>query len=100
MPQTITRVDGRLPVLLLLLFASGTIAHAAAVPNKPKIQVTDADVERSIHTRLARSKIAADKFQFKVQGGVVTIEGKTSVIQRKKGSHPDGPRGGGDAGSE
>ena len=32
---------------------------------------------------MTKSKIAADKFRFKVQGGVVTIEGKTDVVQRK-----------------
>lgn len=33
--------------------------------------------------KLAKSKIGADKFQFHAQGGVVTIEGKTDVIQHK-----------------
>jgi hypothetical protein len=32
---------------------------------------------------MAKSKIGADKFRFKVQGGVATIEGKTDVIQHK-----------------
>jgi hypothetical protein len=70
---------------ILLLFATGMpIYAAAAVQNKPHTAPSsDAAIEQSIHTRLARSKIAAEKFQFKVQGGVVTIEGKTNVIQRK-----------------
>src|SRR5882724_7807729 len=69
---------------ILLLFAPGIPGDAATVQNKPHTaQASDAAIEQSIHTRLARSKIAADKFQFKVQGGVVTIEGKTNVIQRK-----------------
>ncbi len=74
---------------VLLLFASGATLWAATVESKPhtaqsaKAQLTDAAIEQSIHTRLARSKIAVEKFQFKVQGGVVTIEGTTSVIQRK-----------------
>ena len=69
---------------ILLLFASGMPVYAATVQNKPHAaQASDAAIEQGIHTRLARSKIAADKFQFKVQGGVVTIEGKTNVIQRK-----------------
>jgi hypothetical protein len=69
---------------ILLLFAAVVPAHAAAVQSKPHVgQASDAAIEQSIHTRLARSKIAADKFQFKVQNGVVTIEGKTNVIQRK-----------------
>jgi hypothetical protein len=74
---------------ILLLFAVGMSASAATVQSKPQSaqaanqQVTDSAIEQSIHTRLARSKIAADKFQFKVQGGVVTIEGRTDIIQRK-----------------
>jgi len=69
---------------ILLLFAIGTPVYAATAQSKPHpAQVSDAAIEQSIHTRLAKSKIAADKFQFKVQGGVVTIEGKTNVIQRK-----------------
>ena len=69
---------------ILLLFATGAPVYAATAQSKPHpAQPSDAAIEQSIHTRLARSKIAADKFQFKVQGGVVTIEGKTNVIQRK-----------------
>lgn len=69
---------------ILLLFAICTPFYAATVQSKPATaQASDAAIERSIHTRMAKSKIAADKFQFKVQGGVVTIEGKTNVIQRK-----------------
>ena len=69
---------------ILLLFAPGMPVYAATVQNKPHTATaSDAAIEQSIHTRLARSKIAAEKFQFKVQGGVVTIEGKTNVIQRK-----------------
>jgi len=70
--------------LILLLFAVGMPVYAATAQSKPQTShLTDAAIEQSIHTRLAKSKIAADKFQFKVQGGVVTIEGKTNVIQRK-----------------
>jgi hypothetical protein len=69
---------------ILLLFAIGAPVYAATAQNKPHpAQPSDAAIEQSIHTRLAKSKIAADKFQFKVQAGVVTIEGKTNVIQRK-----------------
>jgi hypothetical protein len=52
---------------------------AAATPARP----TDAEIEAAIRAKLAKSKIGADKFHFKVQGGVATIEGKTDVIQRK-----------------
>lgn len=69
---------------VLLLFAVAMPAYAATVQSKTHTApVSDAAIQQSIHTRLARSKIAVEKFQFKVQGGVVTIEGKTNVIQRK-----------------
>lgn len=46
-------------------------------------RLSDAQIEATIRMKLAKSKIAADKFQFHVQGGVATIEGRTDVIQRK-----------------
>jgi hypothetical protein len=52
-----------------------------AAPSQPRL--TDAQIDAAIRVKLAKSKIAADKFKFSVQGGVVTIEGKTDVIQRK-----------------
>ena len=48
------------------------------VPN-----LTDAQIEKDLRARLARSKLASQKFQVKVQGGIATIEGKTDVIQHK-----------------
>src|SRR5215469_12296844 len=45
--------------------------------------LTDAQIDAAIRVKLAKSKIAADKFTFHVQHGVVTIEGKTDVIQHK-----------------
>src|ERR1700746_3985520 len=44
---------------------------------------TDAQIEAANKAKLAKSKIGADKFQFRVQGGVATIEGRTDVIQHK-----------------
>lgn len=46
-------------------------------------QAGDAEVERAIRARFAKSKIGRENFQVKVQGGVATIEGTTDVIQRK-----------------
>jgi hypothetical protein len=45
--------------------------------------VTDAQIDATIRMKLAKSKIGADHFKFHVQNGVVTIEGKTNVIQHK-----------------
>ena len=53
----------------------------AKAPAKPRM--SDAQLEAAIRARFARSKINADKFQVRVQGGVATIEGKTDVIQHK-----------------
>ena len=53
----------------------------AAVPAKPA--PADAEIERNIRERFARSKISVDKFQVRVQGGVAMLEGKTEVVQRK-----------------
>jgi hypothetical protein len=36
-----------------------------------------------LKARLAKSKLAANKFTFRVQNGVVTWNGKTDVIQHK-----------------
>jgi hypothetical protein len=43
----------------------------------------DAQVEARIRARFAKSKIDADKFKVRVQGGIATIEGRTDVIQHK-----------------
>lgn len=55
---------------------------AAAKIQKPQSQ-SDAVIEAAIRAKLAKSKIAADKFQVHVQGGVATLEGRTEVIQHK-----------------
>ncbi len=49
----------------------------------PKPVAGDAALEAAIRERFARSKAAADGFTVRVQGGVATLEGKTSVPQRK-----------------
>ena len=46
-------------------------------------RLTDTQIEAALKAKLAKSKIGADKFQFRVQGGVATIEGRTDVIQHK-----------------
>ena len=51
-----------------------TAGHSAA---------DDAGIEKAIRARFAVSKIANDKFEVHVQGGVATITGKTDVMQHK-----------------
>ena len=58
--------------------AGAARAKSGAAAVKP-----DAEIEKEIRARLAKSKISADKFQVHVQGGVATFEGKTNVIQHK-----------------
>jgi hypothetical protein len=41
------------------------------------------ELERQIRARFNKSKISVENFQVRVQGGVATIEGRTSVVQRK-----------------
>jgi hypothetical protein len=53
----------------------------AATPRKAP--VSDAVIEAAIRARFAKSKINADKFDVRVQGGAAVIEGRTDVIQHK-----------------
>jgi len=43
----------------------------------------DAQIERTIRAKFAKSKINAEHFTVTVQNGVAIIEGKTGVIQHK-----------------
>jgi hypothetical protein len=54
---------------------SATATHAGTL--------SDSQIDASIRTKLAKSKIGRDGFQFKVQRGVVTWEGTTDVMQHK-----------------
>ena len=56
--------------------------HARAAP-AARAAISDAELEKDIRARFARSKIAADHLQVRVQGGVATIEGRSDVIQHK-----------------
>jgi hypothetical protein len=78
--------------LLVALIAAGLTAAqpapkqaAAAHARKgaPLARTSDAELEKAIQARFAKSKIAVNKFQVRVQGGVATIEGRTGVIQHK-----------------
>jgi hypothetical protein len=60
-------------------------AHTPAKAARPAVAParSDAQIEADIRARFARSKINADKFQVRVQGGVATLDGRTDVIQHK-----------------
>jgi uncharacterized protein YqgV (UPF0045/DUF77 family) len=44
---------------------------------------SDAEIQRAIQTRFAKSKVSRNHFQVRVQGGVATLEGTTDVVQHK-----------------
>src|ERR1017187_2748341 len=46
-------------------------------------QLSAAQLEAAIRAKFAKSKISADKFTVRVQGGVASIDGKTDVVQHK-----------------
>ena len=59
---------------------------AATNPTKPaqvSARVDDSQLESSIRTKLAKSKIGRDGFRFKVSRGIVTWEGSTLIPQHK-----------------
>jgi hypothetical protein len=67
--------------------SSKTPAVVHQRPNTP-VQASngrqsDAVIEANIRARFAKSKINADKFTVRVQGGIATIEGRTDVMQHK-----------------
>ncbi len=67
-----------------LLGAEGPArATGKAVTAARQTPVSDAELEKAIRGRFARSKISADNFQVKVESGVAILEGSTDVIQRK-----------------
>ncbi len=45
--------------------------------------MSDPELDRLIHMKLAKSKIGKDGFTAKVKNGIVTWEGSTNVIQHK-----------------
>jgi len=54
----------------------------SAQPAKPPA-IPDAQIEAQIRAKFAKSKISADHFTVRVQGGVATLEGRTDVVQHK-----------------
>ena len=74
-------------LMTVALLAGGIGAWAGNSPSVNRaatLGLSDAQIERDIKARLARSpKLSLDKFTVKVQGGIATFEGKTNVIQHK-----------------
>src|SRR5215831_1057169 len=57
--------------------------HSRPAASTARPRASDAEIERTIRAKFAKSKIAADKFTVKVQGGIATIEGRSDVVQHK-----------------
>ncbi len=79
-------------LMLFCVAVTGSVQAAPVAQRRPAStpgkaaasnRLSDREIEAGIRARFAQSKIAADKFQAHVQGGVATIEGHTDVIQRK-----------------
>ena len=70
----------------ILLAASAVYALGAAPKPVVKAQapaVSDARIEQVLKDKLAKSKIGANGFKFRVQGGIVYWDGTANVIQHK-----------------
>ena len=62
---------------------AGTLSSNPTTHIQPGVHVPDSQLESTIRTKLAKSKIGKDGFKFKVARGVVTWEGSTVVGQHK-----------------
>ncbi|MES1257002.1 MAG: BON domain-containing protein [Acidobacteriota bacterium] len=64
--------------------ATGASKSVVSAPAANRRVLTDAQIERNIKARLARSKMSGkERFTVTVQDGVATLEGRTGVIQHK-----------------
>lgn len=68
---------------LLVALAATAFPADKPVSKKTDPSKPDAEIERAIRARFAASKISANRFTVRVQGGVATIEGKTDIVQHK-----------------
>lgn len=63
--------------------ASRSQPGAARGTTAAKPAPSDAELQKAIEQRFARSKIAEDRYTVRVNNGIATIEGKTETVQRK-----------------
>ena len=66
-----------------LFLMAWTLVCWPAANTPPTRPLSDSQIEQDMRMRYAKSKMAARKFTFRVQGGIATIDGKTDVIQHK-----------------
>jgi hypothetical protein len=74
-----------MPIMFAIFPPSPALAsgHPTATTGQRTVTPSDAQLEATIRTKLAKSKIGKDGFHFRVQRGVVTWEGNTNVVQHK-----------------
>jgi hypothetical protein len=70
-------------VWLLLATMLAPAVCAAPAASIPPGNLSDSQIEQDLRARIARSKLASQKFQVRVQGGVATLDGRTGVVQHK-----------------
>lgn len=70
------------PVAATTTAATTPTPRPSAVVTRP-VSLSDAGIEKEIRARFQKSKIRSEGFTVTVAGGVATIQGRTSVIQRK-----------------
>ena len=73
-------------IAVVCLFAGASFAGPASprtATAKSSQTLPDSQIEATIRTKLAKSKIGKDGFRFKVAHGIVTWEGSTNVVQHK-----------------
>jgi len=75
--------ESQAPATALKVESKSAAQPKPALPKARPESLTDEDLERDIRDRFARSKIAVNNFQVRVQGGVAVIEGHTAVLQHK-----------------
>ena len=68
---------------VVVAFAGLSQAASAVKPVSGVTRTPDAQIERNIKAKFAKSKINADHFTISVQSGIAIIEGRTGVIQHK-----------------
>ena len=66
-----------------VVFAGLSQAASVVKPVSGVTKFPDAQIERNIRAKFAKSKINADHFTVSVQSGIAIIEGRTGVIQHK-----------------
>ena len=68
---------------LITIFLLCAFSLLAATPPVTNVRHSDAEIEATIKTKLAKSKIGKDGISCHVKNGIATWQGTTSVMQHK-----------------